>query len=69
MILAHLHDPLTPAFDHVQEPGMLRLSETLSRMMEKNPEDRYHDPEELRDDLTRAISEDSGGNSKFIRMR
>ncbi|WP_020468601.1 serine/threonine protein kinase [Zavarzinella formosa] len=69
MILAHLHEPLTPAFDHVQEPGMLRLSEVLSRMMAKNPNDRYQDPDELRDDLTRALSEDSGGNSKFIRIR
>lgn len=69
MILAHLNDPLVPAFDHVQEPGMLRLSETLSRMMEKKPEDRYIDPDDLRDDLLRAMSEDSSGNSKFIRIR
>ncbi len=69
MILAHLHEPLTPAFEYVQESGMLRLSEVLTRMMAKDPADRYLDPEDLRDELTRAMTENAAGNSKFIRAR
>lgn len=65
MILAHMQEPITPAFDHVQEPGMLRLSEVLDRMLAKLPSDRYADVQELRNDLETALSEDANGNSKF----
>lgn len=69
MILAHLNEAPVPPFDYVQEPGMLRLTEIILRMLAKAPADRYDRPEELRDELTKALSEDATGNSKFIRVR
>lgn len=65
MVLAHLYEMPVPAFDHVQEPGMLRLSEILLRMMAKSPADRYDRPDELREELTRALSENGAGHSRF----
>jgi serine/threonine-protein kinase len=57
MVLAHMTEtPVTP-FDHVQAPGMLRLSEVILRMMAKAPSDRFERPDELRDELTRVLSE------------
>ena len=35
MVLAHLNENPIPPFDYVQEPGMLRLSETLLKMLAK----------------------------------
>jgi eukaryotic-like serine/threonine-protein kinase len=68
MVLAHLNEMPVPAFDHVQEPGMLRLSEVLSRMMAKSPGDRFDKTEDLRDELTRVLTENSSGHSRFMRM-
>jgi eukaryotic-like serine/threonine-protein kinase len=57
MVLAHLSQmPIAP-FDHVQAPGMLRLSEVILRMMAKDPADRFDRPDELREELTRVLSE------------
>jgi eukaryotic-like serine/threonine-protein kinase len=61
MVLAHLNEAPVPPFDHVQEPGMLRLTEIILRMLAKAPGDRYDRPDELRDDLARAFSEDPAG--------
>jgi eukaryotic-like serine/threonine-protein kinase len=69
MVLAHLNEMPVPPFDHVHEPGMLRLSEVILRMMAKAPADRFDRPEELRAELTRVLTETSGGNSKAIRVR
>ncbi|HVK12509.1 MAG TPA: serine/threonine-protein kinase [Gemmataceae bacterium] len=55
MVLAHLSQAPVPPFDYVQAPGMLRLSEIVLRMLEKNPANRYDRPEELREDLARAV--------------
>ena len=67
MVLAHLNDMPVPAFDYVQEPGILRMSEVIQRMMAKSPDERCSKPDELREEFTRVLSEDSSGNSKFIR--
>lgn len=69
MILAHMNEAPVPPFDYVQEPGMLRLTDIILRMMAKDPADRFDKPEELRDELTRALSEDPSGNSKFMRVK
>ncbi len=69
MILAHMSECPIPPFDYVQEPGMLRLTDVILRMMAKSPADRFDKPDELREELTRALSEDSTGNSKFVRVR
>jgi eukaryotic-like serine/threonine-protein kinase len=69
MVLAHLHESPVPPLDYVPEPGMLRLSEIILRMMAKAPADRFDRPDELREELTRALAETSGGYSKAIRMR
>ncbi|MBO0697455.1 MAG: serine/threonine protein kinase [Zavarzinella sp.] len=65
MVLAHLHEVPTPPFDHVQSPGMLRLSEVILRMMAKDPSDRFDRPDELREELGRALAEMSGANSRL----
>lgn len=69
MILAHLNETPVPAFDHVQEPGMLRLTEVLQRMMAKSPNDRFQLPDELRDELSRVLFECSGVGSRIIRKK
>lgn len=67
MVLAHIEKTPVPPFDFVQEQGMLRLSEVILRMMSKDPKDRYNQPEELYDELMRVQTEDSSGNSRFMR--
>ena len=37
MVLAHLTEMPVPPFDYVQEPGMLRLTEVILRLMAKRP--------------------------------
>lgn len=69
MVLAHLTESPVPAFEHVQEPGMLRFSEMLLRMMAKSPSDRFDRPDELREEFARVQGECAGGNSKIIRTR
>lgn len=69
MVLAHLNEKPTPPFDYVQEPGMLRFTDIILRLMAKSPTDRYDKVDELRDELTRCLSENSSGQSKFIRMK
>jgi serine/threonine protein kinase len=67
MVLAHLTEVPVPPFDYVQEPGMLRLSEVILRLMAKSPTDRFERPDDLRDELTRTLSELTGG-SRLIRI-
>jgi serine/threonine protein kinase len=69
MVLAHLTEAPIPPFDYVQEPGMLRLTEVILRLMAKSPTDRYDRPDELREELTRALAECGGGNSKAVKVR
>lgn len=69
MVLAHMYEMPVPAFEHVQEPGMLRLSEILTRMMAKSPGDRFDRPDELREELTQAMKECTSGHSKLTRIR
>jgi serine/threonine protein kinase len=69
MVLAHLNEIPVPAFDYVQEPGMLRLSEVLMRMMAKSPGDRFEMPDDLRDELTRVHAEATSGHSRFVRKK
>jgi hypothetical protein len=69
MVLAHLTENPVPPFEYVQEPGMLRLSEILMRMMAKSPADRFDRPDDLRDELLRALAENSSAYSRLIRMR
>ena len=69
MVLAHMNEIPVPAYDHIQEPGMLRLSEVLMRMMAKSPADRFDKPDELLDELTRVMAECSTGNSRRLRCR
>ena len=65
MILAHLYDAPVPPIEFVQEPGLLRLSEVILRMMAKSPADRYGKAEDLCADLTAAQWEDAAGNTRF----
>ncbi len=67
MILAHLHETPLPPVDFVHEPGLLRLSEIIMRMLAKDPADRYADPEELRIELLQARSEIASGHTRFVR--
>jgi serine/threonine protein kinase len=69
MVLAHMNEMPVPAFDHIQEPGMLRFSEVLLRMMAKSPGDRFQRPDNLREELTRVLSECTGSGSRFMRRR
>jgi serine/threonine protein kinase len=69
MVLAHLTENPVPPFDYVQEPGMLRLSEVLMRMMAKSPADRYDRPDDLREELSRALAENSASHSRLVRTR
>jgi serine/threonine protein kinase len=69
MVLAHLTEAPVPPFEYVQEPGMLRLSDILLRMLAKSPADRFDRPDELRDELTRALTENGAGHSKHIRAK
>ena len=69
MVLAHLTENPVPPFDYVQEPGMLRLTDVILRLMAKSPADRYARPDDLRDDLTRALSENGGSGSGLTRVR
>jgi serine/threonine protein kinase len=69
MVLAHMTEMPVPPFDYVQEPGMLRLTDIIMRLMAKNPADRFDRPDDLRDELTRALSENGAGHSKFVRMK
>ena len=69
MVLAHLNEEPVPPFDHVQEPGMLRLTDVILRLMAKSPADRFDKVDDLRDELTRALSENSSGQSKFLRVK
>jgi eukaryotic-like serine/threonine-protein kinase len=69
MVLAHLNEVPVPPFDYVQEPGMLRLTDVILRLMAKSPADRFDKVDELRDELTRSLSENSSGQSKFIRVK
>src|SRR4051794_29781220 len=64
MVLAHLTETPVPPFDYVQEPGMLRLTEVILRLMAKSPADRFDRPDELRDELTRVLSECGSGSLK-----
>jgi eukaryotic-like serine/threonine-protein kinase len=67
MVLAHLSETPVPPFDYVPEPGMLRLSEVILRMMAKDPADRFDRPDELREELGRALAETRHG--RVIRSR
>jgi serine/threonine protein kinase len=67
MVLAHLNEMPAPPLDFVPEPGMLRLSEVILRMMAKVPADRFDRPDDLREELSRALAETSGGQSKAPR--
>lgn len=67
MILAHLTETPVPPFDYVQEPGMLRLTDVVLRMMAKSPADRFDRPDELRDELSRVLTEHGTGQSRFVR--
>ena len=69
MILAHLTEVPVPPFDYVQEPGMLRMTDVIMRMMAKNPSDRFEKPDELHDELTRTLSDATAGNSRYIALR
>lgn len=69
MVLAHMTETPVPAFDHVQEPGMLRLSEILMRMMAKSPADRFDKPDDLREELTRVLGECTSGQFRPFRPR
>jgi hypothetical protein len=37
--------------------------------MAKSPADRFDRPDELRDELGRALAECGGGSSKFVRVK
>jgi serine/threonine protein kinase len=65
MVLAHLAETPVAPFDHVQAPGMLRLSEVILRMMAKAPNDRFERPDDLRAELTRVLSECGAGQGTF----
>ena len=69
MVLAHITETPVPPFDYVQELGMLRLTDVILRLMAKSPADRFDRPDELRDELTRALSENGSGHSKFVRVK
>jgi serine/threonine protein kinase len=69
MVLAHLSEMPLPPFDYVQEPGMLRLTDVIMRLMAKSPADRFERPDELREELTRALAETGAGPSKFVRVK
>jgi serine/threonine-protein kinase len=69
MVLAHLTESPVPPLDYVQEPGMLRLTEIILRLMAKTPADRFDRPDELREELSRALFESGGGPSKFVKVR
>jgi len=69
MILAHMNeDPVAP-FEHVQEPGMLRLSEVVLRMMAKAPSDRFQRPDDLREELNRVLAETNANGAKSVKKR
>ena len=67
MVLAHLTETPIPPFDYVQEPGMLRLTEVILRLMAKSPADRFQKPDDLRDELTRTLSEQGSASSRLNR--
>lgn len=69
MVLAHLTENPVPPFDYVQEPGMLRLSDIILRLMAKSPADRFAGPDDLRNELTRTLPECAGSGSRPIRVR
>lgn len=69
MVLAHLTETPVPPFDYVQEPGMLRLTDVILQLMAKSPADRFTQPDELRDELTRILGEHGSGPSRFVRGR
>jgi serine/threonine protein kinase len=69
MVLAHMNEMPVPPLDHVQEPGMLRLTDIILRLMAKNPADRFERPDELREELTRSLAECTSSQSKFVRVR
>jgi eukaryotic-like serine/threonine-protein kinase len=69
MVLAHLTEMPAPPFDYVQEAGMLRLTDVILRLMAKSPADRFERPDELREELTRALAESGAGPSKFVRVK
>jgi serine/threonine protein kinase len=69
MVLAHLQENPVPPFEYIQAPGMLRLSEILMRMMAKSPTDRFERPDELRDEMSLALAENSSAHSRLIRTR
>lgn len=69
MVLAHMNEVPVPPFDYVQEPGMLRLSDIILRLMAKAPGDRFDRPDELRDELLKALSENSSGSFKAVRSK
>jgi serine/threonine protein kinase len=70
MVLAHMYETPVPPYDLVQEPGMLRLSDLVLRLMSKKPSDRFDKPDDLRAELSQVMAEATTGNSsRFIRMR
>src|SRR5947209_695925 len=69
MVLAHLTEMPVPPFDYVQEPGMLRLTDVILRLMAKSPADRFDRPDELREELTRALAEAGSGQSRVTRVK
>jgi serine/threonine protein kinase len=69
MVLAHLTETPVPPFDYVQEPGMLRLTDVILRMMAKSPVDRFDRPDELREELSRVLAEQGTGQSKAGRVK
>jgi serine/threonine protein kinase len=64
MVLAHLTETPVPPIDYVQEPGMLRLTEVILRLMAKSPAHRFDRPDQLREELMRVLSECGSGSLK-----
>lgn len=69
MILAHMKEEPVAPFEHVQEPGMLRLSEVVLRMMAKAPSERFQRPDDLREELNRVLAETNTNGSKSIKKQ
>jgi eukaryotic-like serine/threonine-protein kinase len=69
MVLAHLTETPVAPFDYVQEPGMLRLTDVILRLMAKSPADRFNRPEDLREELIRVLAEHGPTSSRFLRAK
>jgi serine/threonine protein kinase len=69
MVLAHLNESPVAPIEYVQEPGMLRLSDVILRMMNKAPDDRYDRPDDLRAELSLVLAETTVGNARPICAR